>query len=318
MTYPSTSTFPGATVFPTPAQLAPTPLGSDGRSTVYRIGSLFTAVNNGQPYVDDQGCWWSVTAEQGWSGRSALRADVTKWPQRDSQLSQNLFFDGRDITIGGTIRAPDQQRLQQAMDLVDGLLTSPRVDLLTVDEPHLTRYAWVRRGAAAQVAKWSPYTATFVLQLVADDWRRLGAPQSASTFLPSSSGGLVVPVALPFSIASTTTNGVCRLTNPGTVTGPVTLRLDGPVNGPVVTHSGTGARLVFKSSVSLVAGEWIDVDMENQTVLANGQASRDGWVVETAPDFGWFGFEPGVNEFALAAAAYDAASKLTVTAAAAW
>jgi hypothetical protein len=82
----------------------------------------------------------------------------------------------------------------------------------------------------------------------------------------------------------------------------------------VVTHAGSGKALVFSSSLVLGAGEWIDVDMEAQTVLANGQSSRAGYITSR----GWSGFEPGHNTWSFTAIGYDAASKLTVSATPAW
>ena len=195
------------------------------------------------------------------------------------------------------------------------LATTTRQGTLAVCEPHLTRYAWVRRDGPTQTAKVSPYTATWLLQLVADDPRILAAALTATTGLPAVSGGLTVPFAVPFAINSTVASGVCTLNNPGTATGPVRLRIDGPCTGPIITHVSSGAQLVFSSTLVLAVGEWIDVDMEAHTVLANGQSSRAGYVPITGR--GWSGFDPGINSWAFTALTTGAA-KLTVTVSPAW
>ena len=119
---------------------------------------------------------------------------------------------------------------------------------------------------------------------------------------------------IPFSIEAVTVTGQVSLVNPGNETGPVRLRIDGPCRGPVVTHVSSGAQLVFSSSLVLGAGEWIDVDMEARTVLANGQASRAPWITSR----GWAGFTPGENTWAFTAAAFDADARLTVVATPSW
>ena len=163
----------------------------------------------------------------------------------------------------------------------------------------------------------SPVTDTvaqFSIQLVAADPRKFSDPLTTSTRLPSSTGGLTVPFTVPFTIASTVVSGSCSLVNSGNTTGPVRLRVAGPVTGPIITHDGTGAQLVFASSLVLAAGEWIDIDMEAHTVLANGTASRSGYITQR----GWSGFEPDVNVWAFTAQAYNTAALLSVTATPAW
>jgi len=119
---------------------------------------------------------------------------------------------------------------------------------------------------------------------------------------------------IPFTIDAVTVTGQVSLVNPGNETGPVRLRIDGPCRGPVVTHVSSGAQLVFSSSLVLGVGEWIDVDMEARTVLANGQATRAPWITSR----GWSGFTPGENTWAFTAAAFDADARLTVVATPSW
>jgi len=121
-------------------------------------------------------------------------------------------------------------------------------------------------------------------------------------------------LTIPFTIDAVTVTGQVSLVNPGNETGPVRLRIDGPCRGPVVTHVSSGTQLIFSSSLVLGAGEWIDVDMEARTVLANGQASRAPWITSR----GWSGFTPGENTWAFTAAAFDAAARLTVVATPSW
>jgi len=119
---------------------------------------------------------------------------------------------------------------------------------------------------------------------------------------------------VPFTIDAVTVTGQVSLSNAGNESGPVRLRIDGPCTGPVITHGSTGAQLVFSTSLVLRAGEWLEVDMENRTVLANGQAGRAGWITSR----GWSAFDPGDNSWAFTAAVYHPASRLTVTATPSW
>jgi len=121
-------------------------------------------------------------------------------------------------------------------------------------------------------------------------------------------------LTVPFLIDAVTVTGQVSLVNPGNEAGPVHLRIDGPCAGPVITHISTGAQLVFSSALVLNAGEWLEVDMEARTVLANGQASRSGWITSR----GWSQFDPGLNTWAFTAASFTSAARLTVSATPSW
>lgn len=142
-----------------------------------------------------------------------------------------------------------------------------------------------------------------------------GSPSTAAYIAAATPGGAGITIpAAGITIDADTVTGQVNLTNPGNESGPVTLRIDGPCQGPVVTHLSTGSALVFSSSLVLQAGEFLIVDMDARTALANGTANRAGYITSR----GWSAFDPGDNTWAFTAAQYNAASQLTVTAVPAW
>jgi hypothetical protein len=217
------------------------------------------------------------------------------------------------MSMVGRAYAPTPELARDALDRLNAAV-SINDTTLTVYEPGLTRYATVYRSDDV-IPKWMmPTILSWGFGVQSDDWRKFGDDLTASTLLPSSTGGLTVPFTIPFTINASQVTGQVSLTNPGNETGPVRLRVDGPCTGPVITHVGSGRALVFSSTLVLGVGEWIDIDMEAQTVLANGQSSRAGYIASR----GWFGFEPGPNTFSFTAQGYDPASKLTVVGTPAW
>jgi len=86
------------------------------------------------------------------------------------------------------------------------------------------------------------------------------------------------------------------------------MRIDGPIVGPIITHVGSGLQLVFSASLTLGVGEFLLVDMEAHSVLAQGQSNRSNWVTSR----GWSGMEPGANTWSFAAAS-GTTGLLTVT-----
>jgi phage-related protein len=82
----------------------------------------------------------------------------------------------------------------------------------------------------------------------------------------------------------------------------------------VIEHTSSGAQLIFSTSLALGAGEFLLIDMEKKTVLANGQASRNTFITSR----GWSGFDPGPNTWSLNAASFNASARLTVMANPSW
>lgn len=234
-------------------------------------------------------------------------------PRQRGAWAGDSFAKGSSIVVNGTMVAPDAATAWAALDVLNE--SCPLYDsVLTYVTPLGSRWLTVRRDGEVLPAWVNDRVFTWSVQFFAEDPRKFGDELSASTFLPASVGGLTVPFTVPFTINAMSVSGQVSLTNPGNETGPVWLRIDGPSTGPVVTHVSSGLALTFSSSLVLQAGEWLDVDMEKHTVLANGQASRSRYVTSR----GWSGFEPGDNVWQFTAASFDAASKLTVRAVPSW
>ena len=123
----------------------------------------------------------------------------------------------------------------------------------------------------------------------------------------STSTALTGTLTVPFTIDATTVSGQVLLTNPGNTAGPVVVRLDGPLTGPVVTHVESGLRLAFSPLFTINSGEWVVIDMEAHSVLAQGQSSRSQWIVSR----GWSGLEVGSNTWALTAASGTGSMSVT-------
>ena len=271
------------------------------------VGSL---ILGGQ---EDSGVQWILEDIQGWGAPGGTLAPMQK-PRQAGMWGGYSFAKGRPMVLKGTTSAPTAGLASDALDrLIDAFSLDSVV--LTVVESGRSRWTNVRRDGDV-LPVWLGATAfSWSVQVVSLDSRKFGAALTGSTLLPLTSGGLTVPFTVPFTISSTVLSGQVPLTNPGNEVGPVTIRVDGPAVGPVITHTGiTGSSLVFASSLVLAAGEWLTINMESRTAMANDQASRSGYITSR----GWFGFDPGVNVFSFTASGYNAASLMTVTATPSW
>jgi hypothetical protein len=258
--------------------------------------------------VDANGTLWPVTVSSGWGTPAPTLTEVQK-VRRSGFTDGDSFSAGRVMTLSGWIISTSPAQHSADWDsLISNVSRQPT--LMQVSESGRVRWCMVRRSAEIIRTKHPGPASEFTIQVTAKDWRKFGTPLTGSTALPASSGGFTVPYTLPFDIPATSISGTVSLTNPGNETGPVTMRVDGPTIGPVITHLGSGLSLVFSASLVLNTGEWIDIDMENHTVLANGTASRAGYISSR----GWSGFDSGPNIWQFTAFSFNAASLLTVTA----
>ena len=264
--------------------------------------------------VDEFGVQWITDRDgvQGWGAPQGTLAPVQRTRQAGAWGGIS-YSKARSMVLKGTAIAPTPGLASDALDRLNDACSLDDT-VLTVVESGRARWCTVRRDGDVIPAWLSDVAFTWSVQVVALDPRKFADELTASTNLPSSSGGLTVPFTVPFSVNAVTNSGQVSLENVGNEAGPVVLRIDGPCTGPVITHVGSGLALVFASSLVLGAGEWLTVDMEARSVMANDQASRSGYVISR----GWSNFTPGQNTWAFTAAAYDWAARLTVSATPAW
>lgn len=264
--------------------------------------------------VETSGVQWVLENVKGWGGSPASTISPQPKPRQRGAWGGLAYRKARSVVISGTCACPTPDLAWDALDrLNDADFDDDTTVRITESGRELS--ATVRRDGEVLPAWMGDTAFSYSLQLVAVDPRKMGADLTASTSLPSTTGGLTWPVSWPLIWPATTVTGQVSLTNPGNEVGPVTLRIDGPVTGPSITHVGSGLSLTFSTSLTLNAGEFVTVDMERREVLAQGQsaASRAKWVTSR----GWSGFEPGVNTWAFSAAG-GGTGTLQVTATPAW
>jgi hypothetical protein len=301
MTFPGSTTYPGAATFPAVPFVSPT----NPTPAVVTLNGLVLSD------IDAFGVDWSTWQVDGWDGSPASSLALTQKTRAAGAWTSPRNLAARSLGALGRFVAPD---VDSAVAAIDRLNAAARLNggTLSVQRGSQSRSCTVYRQGEVLLTEETATMYQWTVNLVAPDPRKFGTKVAASTGLPSSSGGLAIPFTIPFTIASTVVSGRCVLTNPGNATGPVTLRIDGPVVGPQIVHITSGLTLTFGSSLTINSGEWLTVDMEAQTALLNDQASRNNGITNR----GWFGFSPGANEFDFSAV--SGSGQLTVTATPTW
>jgi hypothetical protein len=301
MTFPGLHLYPSSTVFPSAV-----PIGLDGLGI--DIGQLNVTTR------DTAGVLWRTFSPLiGWDGSPASSVQLTKKPRGAGAWASPRNFAAKPFTFNGRIEAPSVDALQVAIDQLNAAATLTDT-VVSVQRGSHARSVIAFRQGEVMVADLTDVVVDWSLQMVASDPRKFTTAVTGNTLLPYSTGGIGVPTVVPTVVASTGSDGTVSLVNPGNATGAVVVRIDGPANGPVITHLGSGLQLTFDSTLVIASDEFLVVDMEAQTALANGQANRNSTITSR----GWSGFEPGPNLWRVDSAAYDPLTEFTITATPAW
>lgn len=271
----------------------------------------FNLGGGNSPHVDGNGCSWLTEDITGW-GPTNTTLQITQKESADGGWSSAKYRTPRTVTGVSSVEGPSTAAVSASLDAFYAACDGK--PLLSIDDGQGPRSVTVEQQYAP-VPKWTSDVACDVSwQMEAAESRKFGTPLPGSTGLPSATGGLTVPFTVPFAIASTVVSGNIVLTNPGNATGPVIVTIYGPITGPVITHVGTGAVLAFGASLSLGAGEYLVVDMDNRKALAQGQATRAQYITLR----GWSGFEEGPNIWAASALSSGLGHRFDLTATPAW
>lgn len=139
--------------------------------------------------------------------------------------------------------------------------------------------------------------------LIFDATESSAGPISPPTF----SGGLTVPLTVPFTVDAVASGGGADLLNEGTADTGLSLRIDGPASEPFVALKRSDATYVLRFAIDLASGQWLDVDTAARTVLLGGTSSRRG---QTSADPDWPLLPPGTHRIEYRSA--DGLGTLTV------
>ncbi|MEU3252871.1 hypothetical protein [Streptomyces sp. NPDC006997] len=265
--------------------------------------------------VDSAGVAWRLQTLEGWDAPD-VRAEVTEREGDHGAWASPVYLGARPITLAGTIVAPSQRQLEQAMDrlrVAAGLSDT----LLTVWET-TPKQALVRRSGKPLMQYVTDTTATYSVMVTAADPRRYGTDlQTLTTGLPTVTGGLTLPATTPWLLSATTTDGLLQTVNEGDFETRPILTVTGPVLAPVIqAQMPAGHVRILTYSQDLADGDVLTIDTDAHSVILNGDVSRrrflaapSGWPVIPAQS---------ATTFFFTSTAYNPTATLTATWRSAW
>jgi hypothetical protein len=252
---------------------------------------------------------------EGWDSPE-VRSEFTDREADHGAWASPVYLGSRPITLGGTIDAPSRSALENAFDQLRA--AAGLTDTVITVWESTPKQATVRRSGKPLMQYVTDTKATWSVMVTAADPRRYGTSlQSGTTMLPSTTGGLTLPIVLPLTIAATTVSGQVDAANAGTFSTRPVLVIDGPVVAPqVLAAMPDGSVKLLNYSQDLASGEQLAIDTDAHSVILNGTTSRRRFL---ALPTGWPDIPAGQTvSFKFQSTAYNATAMLTVRWRSAW
>lgn len=227
--------------------------------------------------TDEFGVSWKVNEVEDWESPPGNTGEVVQRQFADGGWLGPSFLEPKAVRAVGRLYAPDRPAARAAIDRLKAALPLKGLAPLVVSEDGRVEHRWVKVEGIPKVPRPTDVYAGFDVLLIAPDSRLLGGDgstpyqSSATAYLPSTIGGLQLPVSAPFSIGATVIGNSVTVTAQGNARPPVLVRIDGPVVQPII-RDGEGGQMVL--AISLDAGQWLDVDLDARTIKINSQVSR--------------------------------------------
>ncbi|MFJ2863676.1 hypothetical protein [Kitasatospora sp. NPDC087314] len=225
--------------------------------------------------VDAAGVAWTVAKDglKGWSG-PAVRTQYSDREADHGSWAGPTCLGMRTITLAGTITAPDLATLDAAAEQLYAAAALTDTPLVVTES--VPKQAMVRRSGEVLLEYETDTVARWSMLLTSADPRRYSTVlQSASTGLPVSTGGVVLPITLPLTITAGSSSGTLTLSNEGTIGARPVFAAVGPVPGfniLVQYPDGTVRQLAYTDTLGV--GDTLVIDTDAHTAVLNGTVGR--------------------------------------------
>lgn len=268
--------------------------------------------------VDDNGCEWHVTFQDvnGLFDGVASTLKTSEKAMTDGWYANLPRLQGRTITIEGHIIGRCTESCIRSWNAFKSVLDNSGMRLI-VRLGGISRQVRVWQSASAPLVKWAGVNILrFSVGLTSLGSCLYGLNSvSGVSGLPKTSGGMVFPYRFEESGVSLSTwrwsenvvSGSVPLTNAGTASSPVMIRIDGPVVNPQVLHAGSGHAMAF--DMTLGGGHYAIINGVTHEILIDGTDPARGRVVRRE----WSHAEVGLNVWAFSASEYSDSARMTVS-----
>lgn len=291
-------------------------LAADGQTGTGEGVSTITLVNGAQAFALQPNAEIVV---QGWNlGFPTIRAVAEARTDADGEVDTTAHYGARAVSIQLRILGPNRLRLIDSLLAFCHPTARPYLHISTplwAQERRL-RLRVDQHGAPMGLGLGTTRPAQF--GWIAPDGILESAAESSVTIAPSgqTSTGLVYPVTYPVTYPVATSGGPVTVTNAGNVPVDHVTRMYGPANGPVLSCDGAGS-LPFPGLV-IAAGDYVEVNSRERTVLYQGSADASRYNLLDFTAATWWRLQPGPNLVRYSPASYSGGAAAEMTFRSGW
>lgn len=251
-----------------------------------------------EPLVFDEYDGWIVRAMD--QGAPIVREDAYDNPGSDGSTDFTRLHGARNITVQIDVFPDlDEQDLWERRNRLKAFTLPrrrPRLVFVWPDRP--AQQATVRYGDLSDPIDQLTHAA-ITTQWVVPSGILESVDELTDSVLaagPSTQTGLAFPIEFPIAWEPAAVSGAGGVVNDGTADVWPLLRLYGPCDGPSISNVTTGQEMTFANTLTIAAGDFLELDSAAKTVRYNGNAndSRYGDVDFATSE--WWPLQPGVNE----------------------
>lgn len=239
-----------------------------------------------------------------------VRENLEDLPEADGASVGDFFYGSRPVTFSGVLTgAPDQRNLAavQLQAATRGLRGNVTIRSQATGLPAMEAYGRVQN---LRLTRREGIAKSFQIGMVCADPRIYS--QTLNTVAETgvaATGGAPFPLAFPINFGGGSGATVtASITNAGNFSSPILLRVSGPIDGPYVRNATTN-KTIYIDNVSLITGEYLDIDTAARTVVKSDATNLYSKVRIPASE--WWYLQPGTNVLELRATSAPSTSTLT-------
>jgi hypothetical protein len=248
-------------------------------------------------------------------GMPGARAAIRARPSYHGATNRSRWQKDRLITLEGYCKGDNAAQAQDQLDT----LAAPLWDAINTDR--LLR--WRRGGTGVELqctVRFAPDDLAvtqeingrllrYQAHLHAPDPRAYLQTQDSEVgdTLSVSLGGVIFPEEFPWLFVASS-GGQANFNNTGMVPTPPVIRIYGYCTNPTIRLISTGEEIVLAGEVA--AGEYLEIDVFNRTVMLNGVTLRNNLVDFSAST--WFELPRGLQTIQLLSSTFDTSAHIEV------
>ncbi len=280
----------------------------------------------------EYGCVWEIVGDDGTTvvfndGTSGLyleeisgfdspnvRPNVEDLPEWDGAKAGDFFYGQRPVTLSGKVGVNMTASQRNAVMVnLQRALRGLRADATLKSEP--SGLPAMQIGARVTGVRFSgALVKGFQIQAICADPRIVGQtenqendPWSAGSGDPGASFDLAFPIVFGGGTADPPATVLC--TNAGNFDAVPVVKVYGPLTSVEVYNGSTG-QTIYVDNLTLVSGEWVEIDMGARTVVKSDGASYYDRV--RFPGSEWWLLPPGSTSVEINGTGFAAQTELEV------